>query len=318
MYRKSIIFLLLLFLYFTLEAQVRIENVEFTQEKGLIEITYDLHAPYGPCGNDMSVFYSIDEGNNWIGPLINITGDVYSVCSGYSRKIVWDVLKDGKSLVSDNVIFKITTGNSDKGYFTDFRDNSKYRWVLIGDQVWMAENLKYLPSVFYPKEESYTSRYYYSYNNNYRSVKSVKSNSDYLEYGVLYNWPAALSACPDGWHLPNDKEWGELSDFISQEKGPYAEKDKSRAGIGGHLKSKNGWKDDGNGTDDFSFALKPGGYRNGDSTFMYLGERAYLWVKKEGDSIYMAWSRRFGYNREDIYHAYLFKDYGCSIRCVKD
>ncbi len=110
--------------------------------------------------------------------------------------------------------------------FTDERDGNRYRAVQIGDQCWLAENLRYLPSVspisrralWKPwqsvQNNSRTQPYYYVYGYHGRSVAEAKTTAHYRDYGVLYNWPAALAACPTGWHLPSDEEWTQLVNHL--------------------------------------------------------------------------------------------------------
>jgi uncharacterized protein (TIGR02145 family) len=73
--------------------------------------------------------------------------------------------------------------------FTDSRDGKTYRYVTIGAQTWMADNLNYAA------EDS-------------KCYLDVPANCDRL--GRLYTWSAAKKACPSGWHLPNDAEWNAL------------------------------------------------------------------------------------------------------------
>ena len=111
--------------------------------------------------------------------------------------------------------------------FYDIRDNTHYNVVKIGNQFWMAENLKYLPSVVGVTTASDSIPYCYVYGYNGTSVAAAKATSNYNTYGVLYNWQAAMAGsssssanpsgvqavCPSGWHLPSDAEWSQLTAF---------------------------------------------------------------------------------------------------------
>jgi uncharacterized protein (TIGR02145 family) len=78
----------------------------------------------------------------------------------------------------------------------------------------MAENLAYLPEVNTKSDYSDFASQYYVYDFNGSSVSAAKATKNYTIYGVLYNWPAALNACPVGWHLPSDAEWTDLEEYL--------------------------------------------------------------------------------------------------------
>ena len=130
------------------------------------------------------------------------------------------------------------------GSFTDSRDGKVYKTVTIGEQLWMAENLAYLPAVSALATGSKTEPHYYVYGYDGTDVTEAKAYEhtptgfeyspggapikSYETYGVLYNWPAAMNgvasseanpsgvqgACPPGWHLPSDAEWTQLENYL--------------------------------------------------------------------------------------------------------
>jgi len=75
----------------------------------------------------------------------------------------------------------------------------------------MVENLTYLPQISPSKEGSQSKPFYYVYGYNGTNIDEAKSSANYKTYGVLYNCEAAITACPEGWHLPSDKEWNQLN-----------------------------------------------------------------------------------------------------------
>lgn len=107
------------------------------------------------------------------------------------------------------------------GTFTDTRDDHVYKYKKIGEQTWMAENLAYLPKVNPNSDTSSVDKRYYVYGYEGSDVIAAKNTENFQKYGVLYNWPAAMNSvissnaipsgiqgsCPNGWHVPSDKEW---------------------------------------------------------------------------------------------------------------
>lgn len=178
----------------------------------------------------------------------------------------------------------------------DERDGKIYKTVVVGEQTWMAENLDY------KMNDSYC----------------FDGNSYYCKkYGSLYTWWAATTACPAGWHLPSKDELGKLLETVG-----------GKSIAGKMLKSKSGWKDDGDGSDDFSFTVLPAGLRmftryldksgRGRESFSNDAVQADFWSSTEhgSDSAYSIGMLCFS-NNVSIY-GNIIKDYGLSVRCIKD
>jgi len=221
-------------------------------------------------------------------------------------------------------IMSFTTQEGSSGStFTDPRDGKVYITVIIGDQEWMAENLKYLPSVVGPGTGSKTTPHYYVYGYNGTNVTDAKATANYNTYGVLYNWPAAMNGaassttnpsgvqgvCPDGWHLPSDAEWTELTDYLG-----------GTSDAGRKLKETGTthWNSPNTGaTNETGFTALPGGYRHGNGAFDLVGYVGYWWSATEYGADY-AWYRLMRYSYSSVYRNDTDKELGFSVRCLRD
>ncbi len=224
---------------------------------------------------------------------------------------------DGAS-VSEEIVVILNEGEpATDGTLVDPRDDTEYKTVKIGDQVWMAENLAYLPEVSPSSDESYTLPKYYVYDYQGTGADKVKITDNYKTYGVLYNWPAAERACPEGWHLPTDDEWEELAAWISEDNRGYFKDNDDWESVGLHLKTTSGWDSGGHGTDDYGFGALPAGERTDAGTFNYQTLGGRWWSATEaGNSD--AFVRSMNSEQDAFNRYYIMKEYGFSVRCVKD
>jgi uncharacterized protein (TIGR02145 family) len=173
------------------------------------------------------------------------------------------------------------------------KDNKSYKVVKIGKQWWMEENMAYLPAVDPPSSESCTEPRYYVYDYYDSDVAVAKQQANYTTYGVLYNWSAAKSACPWGWHLPTDAECTELERYLIANGYNY---DGSTTGnkIAKSMAATTNWNASsyigtiGNNlslNNKSGFSLLPGGRRfsfwGRDGTFDSIGNYVMWWISIE-------------------------------------
>jgi uncharacterized protein (TIGR02145 family) len=204
----------------------------------------------------------------------------------------------------------------DSGSFTDKRDDQSYAWVKIGDQIWMAENLAYLPEVSPLSADISSGPCFFVFGYTGTDLTTATGTYNYKTYGVLYNWSAATTACPDGWHLPSDDEWEQLANYVNNQKGPYIDSGDKWEGLGKHLKANGGWKENGNGTDDFGFSGLPGGYLAYPNSFYDLGNYCCWWSATKYDDE-RSWDRSLSYDNNYFSRSH-HKDSGFSVRCLRD
>ncbi len=219
----------------------------------------------------------------------------------------------------------------------DVRDTTFYRYVVIGTQAWMAENLNYV----YPKLDGGDSLSF--------CVDDKVANCEI--YGRFYTWAAAMDSaaffsedgkdcggvttcsasgtirgvCPEGWHLPDTTEWNILAAYVA---------DNTTGGVdsvGYALKSASGWNDynvpssdevlPGGGSDAFGFNALPAGSRFADGSFETFLTGATFWTSTErSEPLYQenAYFRYLYYSSAKLASNNNMKNRAKSVRCVKD
>jgi len=144
--------------------------------------------------------------------------------------------------------------------FCDSRDGTVYKWVKIGTQIWMAENMK----------GNYNQCFHYD---------------TVCDYGGLYYYNTAVNdACPNdmGWYLPSNEEWTLLKTYAGEKAGT-------------NLKSKTVWEIAPNiptGSNTSSFEALPGGYSNGTSN-LEVGFSSNWWSNDNQMNNTYHWTIRY-------------------------
>jgi len=246
---------------------------------------------------------------------LSLEGENFTNISELTIKIEFNGNNDNAAEAEDIVL-----NTYEIDYIYDI-DQNRYKVVKIGNQWWMAENLKVthyrngdpIPNGTDGEEWSNLTTGAYCYYDNSDSLGQI--------YGALYNWYAVDYECyiaPEGWHVPKDEEWEELAQFISDDNGGYHRYDTGRwKSVGIHLKSTSGWVINGNGTDDYGFAGFSSGCCPPSGIYNYLGGCAYFWSAMEVNSDRARYRYlHCSHNRFNLYDHY--KEWGVSVRCVKD
>ena len=189
-------------------------------------------------------------------------------------------------------------------------DLNNYTTVTIGQQTWMAENLrttKYRNADPIPGITNNTAWVALS-TGGWRDYNNDVSNG--TKYGHLYNWYAVnnpLNIAPAGWHVPTDTEWSQLADFLG-----------GAAVSGDKLKSTTDWFSTNSGVSNESgFTALPGGICNGAGAFNSIGMTGIWWTASQNTNL-NAWDWILDYNAATITRNYGDFINGLSVRCIKD
>jgi uncharacterized protein (TIGR02145 family) len=191
-------------------------------------------------------------------------------------------------------------------------DGNTYFTVKIGDQCWMAQDLRVthyrngdpIPNITDNAEWEGLSEGAYCYFNNDPSIATT--------YGLLYNWFAvndSRNIAPEGWHVPTADEWQVLIDYLG-----------GWEIAGGKVKETGTlhWEFPNTGaSNDYGFTALGHGYRYYGGTFYDLRINASFWSSTDigNGTVSM---RDLDYDNADIFEHFADKRYGFGIRCIKD
>lgn len=233
------------------------------------------------------------------------------------------------------------------GTMTDPRDGKTYRTVLLGQRVWMAENLAYLPQVHKWSEGSNVGadaggKFYYVFGYVGNDPEAAKTTDFYRDGGVLYNWWAAMDdapagdpeampsgvrgICPQGWHLPSRAEYEELIAWVDGQI-PDTYTAVNQKNINGALRSYAGWssKTDAaypqlalGGLELFGFRAYPAGQRTATGGFSNQQQYMFLWHTAFAPAVNNGGYVTLRYDRYEPAISYTSVNRGHSVRCVRD
>lgn len=221
------------------------------------------------------------------------------------------IIAHGCSKIGDSSQRINFNSSIDYGSTKDIEGNT-YKTVMIGTQVWMAENLKSIkykdgtPIPLVTDNNAWNTLRepgYCCYNNDGHNYKSV--------YGVLYNWNTVETGnlCPSGWHVPSGAEWSTLLNYLGGT---------GISGAGIKLKETGTihWQStNSEATNESGFTALPGGYRDISGVFTGIGKESDWWCSDQKSGT--AWFSGLNIDNSGIigrnYHRI-----GYSVRCIQD
>ncbi len=191
-------------------------------------------------------------------------------------------------------------------------DGNVYRTVTIGDQVWMAENLKTTKLRDGTAIANVTSDEAWKTASTPAYCLYDNESSNKKTYGALYNWFCVQTnkICPAGWHIPTQAEYDILGKFLG-----------GRPEAGGQLKESgtaNWFPPNTGGTNSSGFTGLPAGFRMAHGPFASIGRLTHFWTSTQYRG-YDSYSVKLEYNMKELgVTSNTANVHGMSIRCIKD
>jgi len=228
---------------------------------------------------DLAWYFRLAESGDWT------IGDYEIKRSGFSARLIKDNTLIKKTKVESAILEKIILKD---------KEGISYNGVQIGKQFWMTENLsvsKYRNGDEIPQVQDKTEWanlktgawcYYDNLDKNGRL------------YGKLYNWHAIndpRGLTPEGFHIPSEKEWISLTDYIE----PLTGVEKLKQSL---------------------FRATIGGYRSCLGEF-YAFVAGFWWSSSEG-FVTNNWAQKLKFSNDFVHRSYFDKQNGLYVRCIKD
>ena len=271
-------------------------------------------------------------------PLKSVSGDSHVLLFS-SGDIISYEFYSGKSITVINEEAGASNVLSPEFHECVDYESKSYSVVKIGDQWWMAENLRSTRFANGAELLLLEDNDLWSHLLPSEKACCFYNNNESLDYGALYTYAAAVNGipnngtspvqgvCPSGWHLPNDDEWLEMKNYLINN-GYNWDRTTTDNKIGKSLASTSGWTGSGflesmigynqvtnNRT---GFNAQPVGFRDAESgLFLNEGILCNWWSSTEhSDSIANKWNLEVW--NSGLYHHINLKTSGYSVRCVKD
>lgn len=304
-------------------------NYTITSTTQLLSVPYALYAanagnstpgpagPQGPAGNPATDDQQL---------AVSATGDtLYLQNGGFVIIPSISAANNGSGMqtgISEHSCGANNVHNPSKTYgtMTDQQGNL-YKTIVIGNQEWMAENLR--TTVYRNGEPIANVTDITQWAGLTTGAWCYHENDSQYEcpYAKLYNWYVVAdprNVCPTGWHLPTDAEWSVLINYLDPNAdggnyfSNYAGGKMKSAGLQFYWESPNQIATNASG-----FSGLPGGFRNQYGTFNFIGGKGYWWSSSE-NATDLAWCRYLLNGSGGVDRITYPKEAGFSVRCLKD
>jgi uncharacterized protein (TIGR02145 family) len=229
-------------------------------------------------------------------------------------------------------------------------DGNTYRVCKIGEQHWIAENLKTTryndgsPILRLDNDSLWITNTKGAYSiYPHDTIMGFNSEEEVIRsYGLLYNWAAVNNVkglCPVGWRVPDDYDLLIMELYVAEKSTGFPARalkacQQVDSPLGGDCNTNMHprWDIamdtlgipivDFFGSDESGFSAKPAGLRNITGQFRNIGRTAHFWSSSEtnsvvNDTILGAWSRTLAYNADKIFRNVTYKNQGFSVRCIR-
>jgi uncharacterized protein (TIGR02145 family) len=272
-------------------------NYTITNTSQLLSVPYALYAAKAPDQQQLTVSF---------------TGDTLYLQNG--GFVIIPGISTANIPISSHTCGASNVHNPAKTYgtMTDQQGNS-YKTIVIGNQEWMAENLK--TSIYRNGESIATNLTNAEWENTINTQIGAwafyNNDSQYdCPYGKLYNGYAVADprhVCPTGWHEPTETELSSLTNYLGG--GDIACGKMKSTGVH-YWNSPNTFA-----TNESGFSGLPGGHRKYNG-YYEIGEYCYLWSPTDYDG--WSWHLNLSYGSGSSMQYATHKYRGFSVRCLRD